>query len=353
MSSVSSILADNSVVRAGSLCAALALAMSASACATQGDADEVVVASALNAPPRACHFTMAQLPDKRPKLGNGKWTTDRVNVQDFINNKFLVAAGSGGQEYHRDPSTGRNFVFRGNYADTREAPMELPVELPTVPAEWKLAGTASVNFKGTNISNIFWRNVASGAVAVWVHPSTLLTPTVTKMKGLLTVPLEWELQAVGSTNAASTAQLLWRNAVTGQNVIWDMGGEDGTELLRWAFIDTVVADPSWRMAGAMRGFDSYGSTVIIWRNEATEQTVAWTLADQGTRLVSWKYLSNASKNWKVLATDFDLAYWSNGASLYKMGFSPASRTPGPGGDARCTSLFQDSPYSSDLPGSSL
>jgi hypothetical protein len=86
-------------------------------------------------------------------------------------------------------------------------------------------------------------------------------------------------------NGDGKPDLLWRNAATGQTVVWLM---NGTAYSSYQTISPTLADPNWKVAG-VGGFDGNGATGILWRNSATGQDVIWSM--NGANLSSFKNLA--------------------------------------------------------------
>lgn len=70
--------------------------------------------------------------------------------------------------------------------------------------------------------------------------------------------LTWRIVAVGDLNADGKADLVWRNAVTGENVFWLMN--DAAYVTYVRFLN--VSDTTWEIAGAS-DLSGDGKTDII------------------------------------------------------------------------------------------
>jgi hypothetical protein len=97
----------------------------------------------------------------------------------------------------------------------------------------------------------------------------------------------------GDINGDGMADILWRNAQTGQNCIWYMAGATnigGTDI-------PTLTDANWMIKGA-GDFNSDGHSDIVWRNQATGDNAVWYMRDGrnigGIMLESW-----ADNNWDI------------------------------------------------------
>ena len=71
-------------------------------------------------------------------------------------------------------------------------------------------------------------------------------------------------------NGDANADILWRNTVTGQNMVWYMNGVTFTGS---ASIP-ALADTNWAIVGT-GDFNSDGKTDILWRNTSTGGNYVW------------------------------------------------------------------------------
>ena len=130
--------------------------------------------------------------------------------------------------------------------------------------------------------DLLWRNVVTGANVVWyMNGVSILSqgtlPTVSD--------LGWTLAAALDVNSDGVAELFWRHRGTGTNVVWSMSGVNVVSQVSLP----SVPDTSWRIAGptaAQIPSDVNGDQHpdLVWRNTSTGANVVWHL--NGTTLVS-------------------------------------------------------------------
>jgi hypothetical protein len=153
---------------------------------------------------------------------------------------------------------------------------------PTIAdSSWQIVGQGDFNADGK--ADILWRNASSGQTLVWFMDGTTfssfqnITPTIADPN--------WKIVAVGDFNSDSKPDILWRNSSTGQTVVWQM---DGTTFSNFTTITPTIADASWKIVGT-GDFDGDGKTDLLWRNSVSGQAVVWLM--NGTTFSSFQTLS--------------------------------------------------------------
>jgi hypothetical protein len=76
------------------------------------------------------------------------------------------------------------------------------------------------DINGNGTADIVWRNMSSGAVAVWLMNGTTIASTGFPAGA----PLEWEIAGVGDLNGDGKGDLVWRNTGSGAVAVWLMNG---------------------------------------------------------------------------------------------------------------------------------
>jgi len=153
---------------------------------------------------------------------------------------------------------------------------------------------APSDFDANRKSDILWRNATSGDNAMWQGAGTRTL--------ILSVPdTNWAIKAVGNfAGLAQPAGILWRNNQTGDNAIWLM---DGAALASSRLLPAVTSS-EWSIAGA-GDFDADARTDILWRNSRTGENAIWLL--NGTDVASTRLIHTVSDvRWTIAGVgDFD------------------------------------------------
>ena len=150
---------------------------------------------------------------------------------------------------------------------------------------------------GDGRPDILWRNAASGDTGAWSMNGTAV-------EGWLALPTEppssgWQIEGLGNFDDAGDADVLWRNAFTGQTGVWRLTGGDVTG---WAWLPTEPPDSGWHIRG-VGDFDGNGISDVLWRNADTGETGAWILDAPGNEpsVVAWIWLPTepTDSGWEI------------------------------------------------------
>jgi hypothetical protein len=175
--------------------------------------------------------------------------------------------------------------------------------------------------------NLLWHNQASGQAAEWFLKGVEFAGGGSPLKEgtdyqftQLNPDRNWNLETSGDFNQDGRTDFVWRDYVTGQNVVWFMKGTDFIQNktspqlgVDYEFL-MPVADLNWKIETAA-DFNADGFTDVVWRNYQTGENNIWYL--KGTqfenRIDALKkgidyeaLLPIADLNWKVgAAADFN------------------------------------------------
>ena len=147
------------------------------------------------------------------------------------------------------------------------------------------------DYNGDQHADVFWRNASSGQNVIWRAANN------TTATAVATVPVGgWKFVAQGDFDGDGRSDVFWRNASTGQNVIWRMGDVHAPQAV------ATVPDPAWSVAAAA-DFDGDGSADVLWRNASSGQDVIWRSGNYAAPIA---VATVASASWQVVgAGDFD------------------------------------------------
>jgi len=135
--------------------------------------------------------------------------------------------------------------------------------------DWK--ARAVQDFNGDSKPDILFRNAVSGDLVVW-H---MIGSVVNMNSNVYVNPqnagdLAWQAVGGADFNSDGKPDILWRNTTTGLNSVWFM---DGTILTGSAVLDSVP-DLGWQIVGGA-DFNSDGKPDILWRNTTTGLNAVW------------------------------------------------------------------------------
>jgi len=169
-------------------------------------------------------------------------------------------------------------------------------------SDWQIVDGSS-DFNGDGKADILWRNT-DGSVAVWSMDGTTVTNA-----SVIYGPLDsaWQIvdgpaggntsggyngHATGDYNGDGKADLLWRNASTGEVAIWTM---DGTNAPGMEVVGTV--SNAWQIVNGNSDFNADGKSDILWHN--TDGSVAvWTM--NGTTLTDYAVHGPVDNAWGIV-----------------------------------------------------
>jgi hypothetical protein len=191
----------------------------------------------------------------------------------------------------RHDVSGQNVIWSMNGATLLGGTFTTPPSLTDV--RWKMVGTNDFNADGR--PDILWRHSASGEIVVW-----LMNGSVLQSGTFLTPPaftdVNWQTVGTGDFNSDGKTDILWRHAVSGQNVVWFL---EGTSLTSGAFTNPpALVDVSWRMV-ATADYNNDGKVDIVWRHSTSGQNALWFM--DGINLIGGALTNTlADNNWKIV-----------------------------------------------------
>jgi hypothetical protein len=193
----------------------------------------------------------------------------------------------------RHNTSGENVLWFMNGSVLTSGTFLTPSSLADV--RWGMSGTGDFNLDGR--PDILWRHNVSGEIVVWfMNGSVLVSGNFLTPSAFADV--NWETVGTGDFNVDGKPDILWRHALSGQNVVWFM---DGTSLVSGAFTNPpTLADVRWRMS-ALEDYNFDGRVDIVWRHSTSGENVLWFM--NGINLISGTFTNPSSlpdTNWKIV-----------------------------------------------------
>ena len=135
---------------------------------------------------------------------------------------------------------------------------------------WSLSGTGDFDRDGQ--ADIILRNENADQIVAWYMNSdgTIKSESIV---GRGFGDNNWKIEAVADFNRDGKSDIVLRNALSGQNLLWTM---DGSSIASEALIGRDIAGADWQIEGA-RDFSGDGIADIFWRNIVTGQGLLWTM----------------------------------------------------------------------------
>lgn len=166
---------------------------------------------------------------------------------------------------------------------------------------WHPSGTGDLDGDGN--ADIVWRNQKTGQTVIWMMVGSLVMQQTTLEPAVL--QQSWQIGDVADFTGDGKADIVWRNLVSGEDVIWEMNGAAVTNSyvipqvidLNWYFVGMNDAAPSVKKDD----FNSDAKAEIVWRNVANGENLLWTMssADQVGGVIALPSVTGAQ--WSVNA----------------------------------------------------
>ncbi|MDH3593245.1 MAG: VCBS repeat-containing protein [Rhodospirillales bacterium] len=193
-----------------------------------------------------------------------------------------------------DPTDDNLFWVFNEFADVRGTPTGAPTEdgrWGTAWASCSFVKRTVSDFNGDGKSDILWRNGITFNNVVWEMDGF----TVTALQSIGGAGSAWKVGGLGDFNGDKKTDVLWRNAGTGNNVVWQMDGFTVS-----AVQSIGAAGPDWEVAG-VGFFDGDNKADILWRNTVTGGNIIWLM--DGFTVTAFQSIGGVPLAWAVVGVD--------------------------------------------------
>jgi Bacterial lectin len=183
-----------------------------------------------------------------------------------------------------------------------------PVPIPFKPGlNWDIVGVG--RFKGeSGPLGIVWQDSIDGHVDIWewdfANQKVNLTSGGTgsiKISGggVATPGAVWKVQGVGDYDGDGVSDLAFRNSNSNAIVVWGMDGTSGL-VVKTPYAISQTIGSSFKVVGSGK-FDGSSTTDLIFRDDAADRTLIWTLAKSGTTLTATpvEFALKPGSNWRI------------------------------------------------------
>jgi hypothetical protein len=170
--------------------------------------------------------------------------------------------------------------------------------LYTVPSQdWQVDGMG--DFDADRRADLFWRNSTTGEIYIWFQASALLSARVNYDWGLdLTSNPDWGVAAIGDFDGDGLSDVLWRNRKSGETALGSPGANKSPSTFYVSYANPVT-DLAWQVAGT-GDVDGDGKAEIVWRNATTGDNVIWRITDINAIMpFSGAYIASVSLDWHI------------------------------------------------------
>ncbi len=175
------------------------------------------------------------------------------------------------------PAFGRNLIWELSGPEYSGSYRDL---INIADVNWTVATVADFNRDGT--SDYVWRNSVTGTNVLWLMQKN--GTTIAKASLLDAVPYpEWTIVGAADANGDNTADILWRNTKTGTNLWWYIQNDKILKIQEITALGAPYLD--WEIKG-VGDANQDGKIDIFWSNRSTGTMAWWLMDNTGTKMTS-------------------------------------------------------------------
>jgi hypothetical protein len=107
--------------------------------------------------------------------------------------------------------------------------------------------------------------------------------------------MAWQVKGVADLDGDGKADIVWRNATTGENYLYPM---DATTIKASEGYFRTVADLNWQIV-AVGDYDGDGKSDLLWRNSSTGENYLYPMDGRTIKPGEGYLRAVADQNWRV------------------------------------------------------
>jgi hypothetical protein len=157
--------------------------------------------------------------------------------------------------------------------------------------DWRIVGVG--DFDGDGKADVLWRNTGTGENYLYPMDGLAIKPAEGYLR---TVPdQDWQVAGLGDYDGNAKADVLWRNGSSGENYLYPM---NGTTILGTEGYLRTVADLSWQVKGT-GDYDGDGKADVLWRNAATGENYLYPMDGTAIKPTEGYLRTVADQSWQI------------------------------------------------------
>ncbi|KJU82876.1 FG-GAP repeat-containing protein [Candidatus Magnetobacterium bavaricum] len=143
------------------------------------------------------------------------------------------------------------------------------------------------DFDGDGKRDVLWRNANTGQIVIWLMNGASIVSTASPS----TLDLNWQIQGIADFNKDGKADILWRHIKTGEVAIWLM---NGAAIANTQSVGQI--DINWQIQ-SLGDFNGDGMSDVLWRNANTGDMVIWLM--NGSDILQHGAVATVDPNWQI------------------------------------------------------
>ena len=162
--------------------------------------------------------------------------------------------------------------------------------------DWQVAGVG--DFNGSGVDGVLWRNVNDGSITTWNALASAPESFTGNGGQTYDVNLDWQVAGVGDFNGDGRTDILWRNSTTGDTEIWLANANSSP--VSFTALSAFSVGLDWGIA-SLGDYNGDGKSDILWRNATTGDVLLWQSNDGPGISFTATDLGGVGSDWGIVA----------------------------------------------------